>query len=140
MKIKIHDRGQCLAPGVPAITFTKYGTILLNEATNNLLDLDPGDSVFIMQDEDNPRDFYISKSEDPDHPKGIKLRRFANMKGGLQSSFKELCRLINRTNGHLEKSTVKYQISKEPIQENGYTMFPIITRGGKEIIRRYGNA
>lgn len=140
MKIKIYDRGQCLAPGVPTITLTKGGAILLNEAAEKLIDLKVGDSIFILQDEDHPRDFFISKSEDPDDAKAIKLRRYANMKGGLQTSFKELCRIINRTNGHLERSTVKYQISKEPIQENGYTMFPIITRGGKEINRRYEKA
>jgi hypothetical protein len=125
MKLIKFDKTNCAATtrkGENAITVRRCGTISLNIGCLRLTKLKAGDSIAILQDEQNPEDWYIAK--DPD---GFTLRNGSKASKCLianNSSF--VNKMLDALGIHTE-SGVRFQLAPQPTKEGNMILHGIIT-------------
>lgn len=99
----------------------KSGVLYFNIAAKEAAKLQPGDKIEFLQDEENPKDWYFSKSDN-----GL-LVRAKNAKGAeIQSS--KLAKEILHSIDVYKPATMRIG---EPLMLDGKLLFPIITKSAK---------
>jgi hypothetical protein len=86
--------------------------------------LKPGDKIEIIQDEDNPEDWYFAKTES-----GFKTQRYSSTKGVMFNK-KILAEKLLKSLGRSE--TTSFPIGAEPKMVEGLEVWSIITASVKE--------
>jgi len=115
----------------PRVRFNKKaGLISFSIAAIKLLDLKKEDRVIILQDEENPEDWYINKTQS----KSRFALRFQDNKKGVFFNCALITRRILDSLG-FEGKSCSMPISKKPIDNNGEKYYLIITSNINESSR-----
>lgn len=111
MKLKKYDSTNCVGLRTnkePLITFNLRGIISLNESALLLMDLSPGDAFSLLQDEDEPNDWYIAKDSN-----GFTLRNFGKTKSCATNS-KALVQIFIKCIDKSGTGVLRVKIAKDP--------------------------
>lgn len=98
------------------------GIIYFNESAKQLTNIKAGDKIEFLQDEDNPKDWYLAKSEN-----GFEVRDKKKSKGVLVQSSKIVKELLHSIDVY-KPATMRIA---EAIPFDGRKLFPIITKSAK---------
>ena len=126
MKLKTFNRANSLmskTDGTPTITVSKVGMITLSKTLCENLQLSPTDKtggVFLHQDEENPRDWFIEKSENAD---AFKLRSCKNS-AGLCFNSGPAAKALLKSIG--QDCTCRFRVAALPIEDES-TVYAIFT-------------
>lgn len=125
MKPKIYNRKRekNYMSFFPHLRITTQGRFFLNKRAANDLNLNKGDLVNLVQDEENPRDWYLKKTDDE---AGFPLSVQGKHRG-VSFSSSTIRNVMFKSLG-LPLLSTTFRISNKPI-EGGY--FPIITSSAK---------
>lgn len=119
MKLKtIKNRAR--APKTASISFNKKnGVIIINQDAGELLGITAGDTLSLSQDEERPKDWYISKGG------GLRVRN--SNSGSLATGGKYIaCKLFESLGLYSDKS-VRFPIAEQPTEYEGKRYFAILT-------------
>lgn len=110
--------------GKSSLIISKAGSFTFSKnAVKNLL-LQDGDYIEFIQDVDNPKDFYITKSNKKN---GYKLRRHSSLMSAISFNSVAIASLIFKSLHISGKKSISCLVSPEPIIENGNKIWAIIT-------------
>ncbi len=110
--------------GKLSLMISKVGSFTFSKnAVKNLL-LQDGDYIELIQDVDNPKDFYLTKSNEKN---GYKLRRYYSLNSAISFNSSAIASLIFKSLHISGKNAISCLISPEPIIENGNKIWAIIT-------------
>ena len=121
MKVKRFNANNCshARPGKPTINFNKKGPISISKTAVQKLNVSPETPVAFLQDEENPKDWYITVGGDKD---GFKVRYAENGACIFNSSY--LSQTLLRSLGISTNSS--FLIATEPTElflgQNGYAI------------------
>jgi len=124
MKLKEYnaDNSKTLSNGSPRVSVVrKSGTTSFSKSAVELLGIKDQSSVIIANDEDAPRDWYISISK---NPSAFKIRLKNGISNAMFNCSKVACKLLDTAK---EFKSGSFRISKEPTVLNGVSYFLIIT-------------
>jgi hypothetical protein len=134
MKLKEYNslNSKSIRIGEPTLRVDqKKGTITLSKASCDMIELQDNDEILFLQDEDKPKDWYISKTQKPG---GIRVRR-PNCQYGIFNAH-ALSVQIMKEIGIMHPFAV-FRIAGLPVVENGHTMWAILNgTAATQIIRR----
>jgi len=109
------------------------GNLCINEGTAALLGVTPTSIFYVefIQDEDNPKDWYIMLSTED---LGLKLRKEKkkdkyNVNSGVLA--KEILKTLPKSAAQTSPNTASLLISSIPLEHNGLKLFPILTSSYK---------
>jgi len=125
MKLIKFDTTNCAATtrkGENAITMRRSGVISLNGGTIELTKLKAGDAIAILQDEENPEDWYITK--DPD---GFTLRNGGKASKCLNANNASFVNKMLDALGIHTEAGVRFQLAPQPTKEGNMILHGIIT-------------
>lgn len=121
MKLKKYNQLNQISRGcrtIPTFRIHEKGTMVINQATADLLKLKSGDRINIYNDEDRVYDWYLEKTSDKD---GLLLRKHNK---GL------ICNAIKITENMFESlrtsKKASFLVAKQPIEE-GSNIYAILT-------------
>ena len=115
----------------PRVRFNKKaGLISFSIGAEKLLDFKKGDKVIILQDEENPEDWYINKTQSKS---GFALRIQDDQKGVTFNCSFIVKRILDSLG--FEGKSCSMPISKNPIDNNGEKYYLIITSNINESSR-----
>jgi hypothetical protein len=130
MKLKIYSTENCegLRIGKPTIRINaKNGFISFSKAACDILEIKHGDYVIFNQDEERPKDWYISKTKGET---GFKVRS-KNVSGKcLGSDAKFNCSALTKAitkSLKIEGLSIGFMIACEPVENIEPKMFAILT-------------
>jgi len=124
MKLKKFNRKDCSinrGDGFAYITLEKIGIIRLNRNAAELIGLSVGDKLNVINDEDNPRDWYIEKTTDDD---GLIMRKHSDS-GSICSNAKVITDEIRKSLG-VETKTLRFRIAGKPAFDDS-NIYAILT-------------
>ena len=125
LKIKTFDSvNRCGRESKPKIRMGKSGYVYITKKASDMLELSIGDKVSLHQDEENPRDWFISKDKN-----GIKLR--GKKEDGVLIF--HLAQAVKKLFSECEitAKSISFVVSKTPIILNNVKYYPIITSSAK---------
>jgi hypothetical protein len=123
MEIEVFDSKSARATRIykPSISISKIGVFTLNKLAVEALNLVAGNTISLVRDKSNPRDWYIMR----DHS-GITLRQVDN--GCLAFNSGLIRSLMHDSFGNESKNgRMRFPVSKEPVQFKDKIMYAIIT-------------
>ncbi|MDM1048038.1 hypothetical protein [Sphingobacterium hotanense] len=127
MKLKEYNKTNSGAgkASVAMVTMGAKGLLSFNLAACLTANLSPGDRIILLQDEDRPKDWYLSKT---DSEEGYVLRDYKN--GVLAFNSSKLVSAIVDSIGLEEGKSFKCLLGSK-ISENGLNLFALITKSIK---------
>ena len=125
MKLKrFNQKTTASAPrGRATIRFNKSGAISISGVAVDLTGINSGDYIEIVQDEQNPEDWYITKS---DMNVGFKLRP-GGKSGNSMANSAATCRAFLKQFPRTGKTSTGCLIGTVPVTFEGVDYWPIIT-------------
>lgn len=127
MKLKKFDSTNCQRThrkGIPIIRFGSKGAIWLSRVLVEKIKLSAGDTIAIVQDEDEPTDWYITKDKD-----GFMLRKTSIR--WLTFNNAVLSKNVLEALGY-EDSYASFRVVTEPVIIAKWEYYPILTASGKK--------
>jgi len=126
MKLKRFNPGntRTIRIGKPTIRFAKQGTITLASTLTKKIGLKENDSIEFIQDEENPRDWYLKKAY---KEKGFSLRTYNKSTGALITNS---IVMVNKFLESIDKKNAKSVgclVATEPTEVEGLKLYAIIT-------------
>ncbi len=104
------------------------GTFGFNKSAVELLKLQSGDKLDILQDQERRKDWYISKTNSKD---GFPIRIHTKSEDSEHPSFIVdsiyMTKLILNSLNLTDKKSVDFKINTSPVHENGMELYAIIT-------------
>jgi hypothetical protein len=125
MKLKTFNRKDCNMGANekrPLIGFEKTGIIRLNRKLCEALNIEIGDKINILQDQESPRDWYIELTK-AEH--GLVMRKHNT--GALCCNAKAIVAEIQRSLGVVINKSMNYRVSTQPAVDET-NIYAIITR------------
>lgn len=129
MKLKIHTPADHIAvsPKLPVISFNPTsGRVSFSQSAIEGLALKNGDKIVLIQDEDRPKDWYLSKDD-----KGFTLQESA---GTLAILNKSLSKEVTDSLG--VDGTAKIPVAIQHQDVDGKRLFALLTKGLVQIQRK----
>lgn len=114
-------------PQDPSIGFGIKGRIGLNRKVCEIMDLNENSRVLIVQNEDRPQDWYITKTTSE---KGFVLKPSAGKVGGLNFSCQVITSQIMKSCG-IHSKYVSMLVAQNPSTIIGQDHFAILTASAK---------
>lgn len=131
MKLKQFDRTTTgtrpMPTGEPAVSIKKSGSIHFNKVASALIGLEKGNHVLILQDQENPADWYVTKTDDKN---GFETRDFV---GQMAFSCMAVVREIWKSHGIKDPQTTLLKIRKQPFMVNREPYYMIYKNGSNPI-------
>ncbi len=125
MKIKTYNSlNRCGRETKPKIRMGKTGYIYITKKVSAMMEISIGDKVSLHQDEENPKDWFISKDENGIILKGKKEE------GVLIFHLTEAVKKIF-TECEITSKSISFVVSQTPIELNNIKYYPIITSSAK---------
>ena len=124
MKLKEYnaDNSKSVSMGTPCLSVArKSGTISFNKGAVSLMGMTPDSAVTVSNDEDSPRDWYVSISKDP---AAFKIRLKAGTTSAMFNCSLVAGKLIDAVS---EIKRASLRLSKEPVVIGDLTYWLIIT-------------
>ena len=125
MKLIKFDKTNCAATarkGENAITMRRSGVISINGGSIQLTKLKAGDAIAILQDEDNPEDWYLTKDDD-----GFLLRDGGKASKTLNANNSAFVNKMFDALGIHTEAGVRFQLAPQPTKEGKMILHGIIT-------------
>ncbi len=126
MKFKRFDRSVNRMSSKPIFAFTKSGAISLNRSTMDHLGLKSKDKVELLQDEDNPKDWYVAKSTS-EH--GFVLRHGGKKSDSLIFNSRSTTIAIQQSLQISTDSSFRIPVAPQPMVDEGNQYWALLTRG-----------
>lgn len=124
MKLKSYNKQNTITVNAPKIAFRAKGLIVFNKSACDMLNIKNGDTVEIAQDQEKPKDWFISLSAGKE---GFVL---SPLKGdNLKFNCRVLCDDVWESLGF--DRTISMLISKDKVQIGNIKYHAIITRSAK---------
>lgn len=128
MKLKIYDRS--LGPlkvGVATLNVNKGGMFGFSARSADVIGLEHGSKVLIIQDEDRPKDWYVAKDHRGGEPTGFEVRgKKANTLCFNSSYTAQKIKDSLGLNGSVK--SMRFLIGTAPVKHDGLELWPIITK------------
>lgn len=124
MKLKKFTPSKCTGrrSTTRTVSFNKRnGYIFVNQATQKDLDIKESDKITFVQDEENPKEWFLMKSDD-----GFTIKR-SSASGSLYTMSKEVANNVIRSLEILDNA-VRVMISDQAIMYEGQKLYPLVTR------------
>lgn len=126
MKIKIYNEAnsKSVMMGKRTIRFNrKAGLISLSKAATETIGLKAGDKVFVINDEERPKDWYVCKTDDEN---GFTVRTKEDT-GSADFNCTSVVKHIFETLG-IHDAAVGYLVAPESEEVDGMELYAIITK------------
>ena len=120
-----YDKTNCQAArnGTPAIAFNPKGVVIINVKGIELTGLKDGDCIAILNDEENPEDWYFTKDAD-----GFPLRQYGSQTTSLATNNSEVVKVSLKSLGLSNAAkSVKLAIALQPTVINKQKYWGILT-------------
>ncbi len=128
MKFKVFDAKSATVPGkipTPALTMSRTGLFRPNVVLVEKLALEAGDLITLVQDEDRPTDWYITKYIET----GVPVRFTKN--GQPLFNHSTAAKELYATLGKEATETVRMQVATTPLVDANKAYYAIITKSAK---------
>ncbi|MCF8339205.1 MAG: hypothetical protein K9I74_14605 [Bacteroidales bacterium] len=123
-KLTLAKQGGRTAPA--KVSISTYGVISFNREAIRMAGLNEGDTVELVQDKNNPEDWYFTKSK-----VGFMLRKNSRLPR-LMCNNSVTCRRFFRSLKEGDKKTLSMPVGTEPTKVDGMELWPIITASIKQ--------
>lgn len=111
--------GRSVQQGIPAVTFSKSGSVFFSRAIEKRLLLKEGTRVNLHQDMEHPSDWYIEITDDND---GFELKRYSD-----HLAFNRITIVRNVWKSTGTQGTVRFPVKTKPFMYKGTAIYQVIT-------------
>lgn len=130
MQLKKYDALNTVSSrkGNPTISFNRGGAIGISGEACKAIGLSEGDKVSLVEDEENPGDWYITKDKD-----GFPLRKSnAEAKGTVFNCAAISSKVLDFLNWQEKKAAI-CRIALTPVTQEKMKLYPILTASAKKL-------